>query len=70
MTRPAKIKVRGAHQSWQCPCCNRTLGEVFTDRVVVKAGDRMISFPTDAPVEQVCPRCSETSALYIKVDAA
>ena len=66
MTRPAKITARGAHQQWQCPCCNRTLGEVFADRVVVKAGDRMITFPADAPVVQTCPKCATESALDVK----
>jgi len=63
MTRPATIAARGAHRQWKCPCCGRTLGEVFADRVVVKTGDRMISFPVDAPVVQTCPKCATESAL-------
>lgn len=63
MTQDAKLVARGRHLSWQCPCCNRTLGEVYDDRVTVKAGERMLIFPVDAPVIQLCPRCGSTSTL-------
>lgn len=70
MCRPAKLIARGAHQQWSCPCCGRTLGEVYDDRVVVKAGERILSFPASAPVEQTCPRCGTVSAVGKREDTA
>lgn len=61
MTQDAKLVARGRRLSWQCPCCNRTLGEVYDDRVTVKAGDRMLIFPLSAEVDQHCPKCGTVS---------
>lgn len=63
MAQTAKLVARGRRLSWTCPCCGRTLGEVYDDRVTVKAGERMLIFPVDAEVEQVCPKCGNTSTL-------
>lgn len=63
MSEAAKLVQRGAHQQWACPCCGRTLGEVYDGRVVIKAGERMISFPVDAGVDQHCPRCGTVSTV-------
>lgn len=60
-TQAAALVARGRHRVWQCPCCGRTLGEVYDDRVTVKAGDRMLVFPLSAPVEQHCSRCGTIS---------
>lgn len=57
----ANLVARGRHVVWKCPCCGRTLGEVYDDRVTVKAGDRMLVFPLSAPVEQHCSRCGTIS---------
>lgn len=70
MTKPAKLTSHGAHQRWACPCCNRTLGEVYGDRVVVKAGERLISFPRSAQVNQTCPSCATESAIEVRGQAA
>ena len=63
MCESAKLVRRGTHLQWACPCCGRTLGEVYDDRVVVKAGERLLTFPDTAPVEQTCPRCGTISAV-------
>ena len=70
MVQAAKLVSHGAHVHWKCPTCNRTLGEVFERKVIVKAGDRLISFDTSAAVEQVCPRCSEISMIVREENAA
>ena len=63
MTQPAKLIPRGSRLQWACPCCGRTLGEVYDDQVTVKAGERMLTFPVSAPVRQVCPRCGSESVV-------
>lgn len=70
MCEPAKLVRRGVHLQWSCPCCSRTLGEVYDDRVVVKAGDRMLVFPTTARVQQHCPKCGTVSAVTSECVAA
>lgn len=68
MVERAKLVDRGRHQVWACPCCDRTLGEVYGDKVTVKAGERLITFPLDAEVQQHCPRCGSVSS--VRKDAA
>lgn len=63
MVHKGKLSACGAHQRWSCPVCNRTLGEVYGDRVVIKAGDRYITFPREAPVTQTCPKCAADSTV-------
>ena len=63
MSKSAGVEQKGAHRVWRCPRCSRTLGEVYSGRVVIKAGDRYITFPVSAPVSQTCPKCSEVSSL-------
>lgn len=72
MTLAAKLVQRGAHRVWACPCagCGRTLAEVYDDRVVVKAGDRLISFHINDAVEQTCPRCASVSRIEREDTAA
>ena len=60
----ARLVARGRHRVWSCPCCGRTLGEVYDRKVVVKAGERILTFPDDAPVSQVCPRCGTESMAH------
>lgn len=62
MVQAARLVVRGRHRVWTCPTCGRTLGEVYDDnKVVIKAGDRIIVHPMNAGVEQLCPRCGTVS---------
>ena len=70
MCEPAKLVQRGTRRQWACPCCDRTLGEVYDDRVVVKAGDRLIVFTVHANVEQTCPKCGTVSAVMTPECAA
>lgn len=62
----ATLVARGRHRVWQCPCCTRTLAEVYDDRVTVKAGDRLLIFPLTAPVVQICPRCGSESMVRLE----
>ena len=60
----AKLVARGRHRTIMCPSCGRTLGEVHDDQVTIKAGERFIKFPMDAPVTQVCPKCGAESTAH------
>lgn len=61
MVQAARLVVRGRHQWVKCPTCDRTLGEVYDGTVTIKAGERIIVHPLDAPVDQHCPRCGQIS---------
>lgn len=70
MTSAATLKPRGRKMVWSCPTCGKTLGEVYDGLVVVKADDRIITFPMDAPVNQTCPKCAEVSVIAEKEQVA
>lgn len=61
----ARVVSRAGRDVWLCPRCDRTLGEVYGDKVTVKAGDRLLRFPISADVEQTCPRCGAVSAVTL-----
>jgi rubrerythrin len=48
---------------WRCPSCNRTLGELVGERLVVKIADRTLTFPAIADADQTCPKCGCVSVL-------
>lgn len=62
LTRPATIETRQNRQWWTCPCCRKTLAEVFPDRVVIKVGDRRVTVAGDV-VKQACPGCGAESQI-------
>ena len=64
MVAAARIVPRGRHEAVLCPCCGRTLGEVYDDHVTVKAGERMLIFPVTADVRQLCPKCGTESRIH------
>ena len=47
---------------WRC-ACGRTLGEIVNGRVVIKVGDRRLSLPVVAGLDQVCPKCGAVSRI-------
>ena len=65
-TRPERVPVLTDVQGrtfWRCPNCGRTLAEVIGTQIIVKTGDRVIRVTRANPVEQVCPKCGETSTI-------
>ena len=50
---------------WECPNCGQRLADVMGDRVVIKTGDRRISFPLRDGTEQTCPKCGAYSELRL-----
>lgn len=61
--QPAKVVEADGRKLWRCPSCNRLLGEIVGDRVVVKVADRCFSMAVRTRPDQVCPKCSTISAL-------
>lgn len=53
-----KITHSNGRRWWRCPECNRTMGEIDGNAVVVKSGDRVLVMRIGAGVEQRCPNLS------------
>lgn len=56
----AKIIVEHGVRTWRCPNCGLKMAELHGTRVVIKAGQAIISVRTPE-IEQTCPRCGECS---------
>ncbi len=58
----AKAKITNEHgvKTWRCPNCEMKMAEFHGTRIVIKAGQGIISIRTPE-IEQTCPRCGECS---------
>lgn len=63
--QPAKVVVADGRRWWHCPACGKRLGEIVSDRVVVKIGEREFRMAVQSQPDQTCPRprCGTVSVL-------
>jgi hypothetical protein len=56
-----RADVRGGF--WHCPnrACGRRLGEIVGERIIVAAGDRVLSSSIRENPIQTCPKCGQLS---------
>ncbi len=60
MIATAKITDEHGVRVWRCPNCNQKLAEIHGSRIVIRAGQAIISVRTPE-IEQTCPRCGACS---------
>lgn len=58
--RPATIRTEQGHRWWCCPSCDRILGEIVGDRLVIRRRALSGEFPAIGS-RQACPRCGVRS---------